>query len=123
MRRPGGHRRAVSAAFTIDGNRLSLLVAGPDRLATLLSTIAGARRSLRMLYYIYGDDEAGRQVNAALIAAAGRGVRVALIVDGFGSDAASDAGLFAPLRAAGCDVCRFTPRLADPAVERVVIAR
>lgn len=96
-------------AFTVAGNRLTLLDTGPRRLDALVALIEGARGSLRILYYIYADDASGRRVNAALAAAARRGVRVSLIVDGFGSDAASDA-FFAPLTEAGASVCRFQPR-------------
>ena len=98
--------------FTIDGNRLELLEEGPERLAELLALIDGAERSLRLLYYIYADDEAGRAVNAALLAAAARGVAVSLIVDGFGSESADDrdADFFTRLEAGGCRVARFSPR-------------
>lgn len=97
--------------FTVAGNRLTLLIEGPTRLDGLIELIAGAQRSLRMLYYIYADDHAGQRVNEALIAAAGRGVEVSLIVDGFGSDDAADRRFFDPLEAAGIPVCRFVPRL------------
>ena len=100
----------ASPAFTVDGNRLVLMEDGPERLAALVALIEGAQRSLRLLYYIYSDDAAGRRINAALLAAAARGVRVALIVDGFGSDAAAEEGFFAPLQAGGVEVCRFVPR-------------
>jgi cardiolipin synthase len=93
----------------VDGNHLTLLDTGPRRLDALLALIAGATRSLRILYYIYADDETGRRVNAALAAAARRGVEVALIVDGFGSDA--DHAFFQPVEAAGGSVCRFEPRI------------
>ncbi len=96
--------------FTVDGNRLTLLDTGPRRLDALLGLIDGATRSLRILYYIYAEDATGRRVNDALVAAAGRGVAVALIVDGFGSDGADEA-FFAPLEDAGIAVCRFSPRL------------
>jgi cardiolipin synthase len=96
-------------SFTVDGNTLTLLDTGPRRLEALLALIDGAERSLRILYYIYADDETGRRVNAALIAAAKRGVTVALIVDGFGSDDAGDS-FFDPLKAAGIAVCRFSAR-------------
>ena len=96
--------------FIVDGNRLTLLDDGPRRLDALLALIDGATRSLRILYYIYADDEAGQRVNAAMIAAAQRGVTVALIVDGFGSDDASRADFFDPLEAAGIAVCRFSAR-------------
>lgn len=100
------------AEFIVDGNRLTLLEDGPERLAALLALIDGAQRSLRLLYYIYADDEAGRRINAALLRAAARGVRVALIVDGFGSESADDkdADFFARLADGGCRVCRFVPR-------------
>jgi cardiolipin synthase len=96
-------------SFSVDGNTLTLLDTGPRRLDALLALIDGAERSLRILYYIYADDESGRRVNAALIAAATRGVTVALIVDGFGSDAADD-HFFDPVEAAGVAVCRFSAR-------------
>ncbi|RSY79645.1 phosphatidylserine/phosphatidylglycerophosphate/cardiolipin synthase family protein [Sphingomonas koreensis] len=97
--------------FAIDGNRLTLLDTGPRRLDTLLGLIEGARKSLRLLYYIYTDDAVGERVRDALVAAVARGVEVKLIVDGLGSDPAYDNDFFAPLRAAGGNVCFFVPRL------------
>nr|WP_276046685.1 MULTISPECIES: phosphatidylserine/phosphatidylglycerophosphate/cardiolipin synthase family protein [unclassified Sphingomonas] len=88
---------------------MTLLDTGPRRLQALLDLIADARHSLRILYYIYADDETGRKVNDALTAAAQRGVTVAVIVDGFGSDV--DEHFFSPLQAAGGSVCRFSPRV------------
>ena len=93
---------------TVDGNRLTLLDGGHQRFETLIALIDGATSTLRLLYYIYTDDESGKRVNAALIAAAARGVRVNLIVDGFGCAAPPE--FFAPLDAAGVTVCRFLPR-------------
>ncbi len=93
--------------FEVDGNRLTLLDTGPRRLDALLALIDGAASTLRILFYIYADDAAGRRVAAALAAAAKRGVRVAVIVDGFGSSI--DDRFFADLEAAGGTVCRFSP--------------
>ena len=98
--------------FTVDQNRLTLLDDGERRLGGLLALIDGAAQSLRLLFYIYADDKSGEKVNAALLAAHRRGVAVSLIVDGFGSDDASDNHFFAPLRAAGIEVCRFSPRFS-----------
>ncbi|MES3154804.1 phospholipase D-like domain-containing protein [Sphingomonas faeni] len=100
---------AEQPSFTVDGNRLTLLDTGPRRLDAVLALIDGAARTLRVLYYIYADDESGQRVNTALIAAARRGVEVSLIVDGFGSDDAPHA-FFAPLEAANVSVCRFSAR-------------
>ena len=93
----------------VGGNRLTLLPDGPERLEALIALIEGAKESLRVLYYIWADDGTGRRVRDALIAAARRGVRVSLLVDGFG---ASDqpAGFFQPLIDADARFCRFVPR-------------
>jgi cardiolipin synthase len=95
--------------FTVDGNRLTLLPEGPERLDALIALIDGARRSLRLLFYIYAADRSGTRVNAALADAARRGVTVSLVIDGFGSDD-TDTAFFDDIRAAGVDVCRFEPR-------------
>ncbi|HEU0043269.1 phosphatidylserine/phosphatidylglycerophosphate/cardiolipin synthase family protein [Sphingomonas sp.] len=96
--------------FAVDGNALTLLVTGRDRLDALLALIDGAQRSVRLLYYIYANDEAGRLVNEALIRARGRGADVALIVDGFGAGIAADRAFFQPLEDAGVRLCWFSPR-------------
>ena len=94
--------------FEIADDRLTLLPTGSGRLAALLGLIDGAERSLRLLYYMYVDDESGRTVRAAMERAVRRGVDVRLIVDGFGSALPDD--YFATLHADGADVCRFLPR-------------
>jgi cardiolipin synthase A/B len=94
--------------FEVDGNRLTLLIEAGDRLFTLLALIESAERSLRLLYYTFADDRSGVRVRDALIAARGRGVRVSLIVDGFGSGL--DDAFLQPLRDAGADICQFLPR-------------
>ena len=100
---------AKQPTFEVAGNRLTLLDTGPRRLQALIDLIEGAAKSLRLLYYIYADDETGHRVNDALCAAARRGVTVALVVDGFGSDSASTE-FFTPLRDCGVSVCRFSPK-------------
>ena len=100
----------VASPFTVEGNRLTLLKKGAERLQALIELIDGAERSLRLLYYIYADDATGRRVNDALIRAAGRGVAVSLIVDGFGAKLVSDRSFFTPLEDAGVSMCWFSPR-------------
>jgi len=102
--------RPDQPSFTVAGNRLTLLTEGPGRLDALLALIAEAKHSLRILYYIYVDDAAGTLIRDALIAAAARGVRVSLTVDGLGSEHAAARNFFAPLAEAGVDMCRFVPR-------------
>ncbi len=101
---------ASSRIVTVDGNRLTFLPDGPDRLTALLELIGSARKSLRLLYYIYADDASGRQVREALIDAVNRGVEVALLIDGFGSSATPQT-YFTELSESGARFCRFLPRL------------
>ena len=91
----------------VDGNRLTLLTEGPDRLEALLGLIDGAGRSVRLLYYMYRNDHAGDQVHAAMERALDRGVSVSLLVDGFGAYTPDQ--YFTPLIDKGLTFCRFHP--------------
>ncbi len=68
----------------IPGNRLTLLESGRQYFPALLAAIANARHEVWLESYIFELDETGRQVLQALLAAARRGVRVRLLLDGFG---------------------------------------
>jgi cardiolipin synthase len=96
-------------SFAVDGNRLTPLVGGRERLDALIALIDGAHSSLRLLYYIYCPDRTGRLLRDAMARAVSRGVDVRLIVDGFGCSVPAD--FFKPLQADGADICRFIPRL------------
>jgi cardiolipin synthase len=86
-----------------------LFADGPERLDAVCRLIEEAKESLRILYYIFCDDASGRRVRDTLVAAVQRGVRVSLLVDGFGSNAGED--FFKPLADSDCQFCRFSPRL------------
>src|SRR5260221_14023834 len=93
------------------GNRLTLLRNGEQYFPALVEAIDAARLEVFLESYIYADDETGSLVTDALARAAARGVRVRLLVDGFG---ARD---FAPrfrrmLRSAGAQVLTFRPEFA-----------
>lgn len=100
----------VTIRHTVDGNTLTVLTRGAERLSALIALIENAQTSLRLLYYIFAHDAAGLRVREAMIDAANRGVTVKLIVDGFGSDTTGDDDFLAPLKDAGIDVCAFIPR-------------
>ncbi|QNN64744.1 phosphatidylserine/phosphatidylglycerophosphate/cardiolipin synthase family protein [Sphingomonas rhizophila] len=106
LKPPSDRARSV----TVDGNALTLLTGGRERFEALLSLIDGAKRDLRLLYYTFLDDESGEAVVAALLRAIERGVRVSLLVDGFGSSKTPD-DYFTRLGDAGATFCRFLPSL------------
>ena len=90
------------APFTVAAHdhELSFYPAGLDRRAALLALIDGAAASLDVCFYIFAEDASGIVVRDALVAAARRGVRVRVMIDGFGSNH-TRASFFDPLRAAG----------------------
>jgi cardiolipin synthase A/B len=74
----------------------------------MLGALARARYTVRLEVYAFAFDGVGQRFIAALSAAARRGVRVAAILDGWGS--ASDGGeVAARLRDAGCQVTIYNP--------------
>jgi cardiolipin synthase len=69
----------------VGGNRLVLLRNGEQYFPALVAAIDAARDEVRLETYIYAGDETGSLVTDALARAASRGVRVYLLIDGFGS--------------------------------------
>jgi cardiolipin synthase len=83
----------------------------------LVEDIDGARRVVKMEMYIFRLDSIGRSVLDALLRAAGRGVRLRLLIDGIGSY--RDAGrIAAELRSCDCEVRIFHPLPWDFALYR-----
>jgi cardiolipin synthase len=92
----------------VGGNRLTLISEGPALLEALLALIDGAKKSVRLLYYTYTSDASGEQVRDALDRANARGVKVSLLIDGFGSSRTPET-YFKDLHDQGVTFCRFNP--------------
>jgi cardiolipin synthase len=92
------------------GNQLTLLQSGVVYFALLVEAITAARHEIRLESYIFEDDDTGRRIAAALASAARRGVRVHVLVDGFGS-AAFMRTLGDALRRDGVEVLVYRPEL------------
>jgi cardiolipin synthase len=73
------------AAEFLPGNRLTLLDSGHEYFPALLAAIESAAVEIYLETYIFADDEIGHEVSGALCRAAARGVRVRVLVDGFGA--------------------------------------
>jgi len=69
------------------GNEVRLLKGGDELFPAQGEAIAVARHEVWVATYIFHQDEAGEYLVAQLRAAAARGVRVRVVVDGFGSKA------------------------------------
>ena len=73
------------AAEFLPGNQITLLNSGSEYFPSLLADIEAATSEIYLESYIYADDEIGHAVTGALCHAAARGVRVHVLVDGFGA--------------------------------------
>lgn len=67
------------------GHDVLLLQAGAEFFPALEAEIDAARHSVQLETYIFNDDASGRRIAAALARAATRGVRVQIVIDGFGT--------------------------------------
>lgn len=74
----------------VGGNEVTLLQGGDELFPSMHEAIGAAREEVWLATYIFHDDRAGRRIADALVAAAQRGVRVHVVVDGFGSKATLD---------------------------------
>ncbi|MCU0764595.1 MAG: cardiolipin synthase ClsB [Burkholderiaceae bacterium] len=83
-RLPGRLPRLAAPTVLHAGNRIGLLVNGEQYFPALLAAIENARRVIEIETYIFAEDNIGHRVADALAAAAGRGVEVRLLIDGFG---------------------------------------
>ena len=94
----------------LEGNRLQLLRSGAEYFPALERAIGGAEDDIHLETYIYEDDAAGRRITEALCDAARRGVRVHVLVDGFGAKDLSPE-IRAALAAAGAMLLVFRPEI------------
>ena len=106
------------------GLQLTFYPAGEDRRRALLDIVDGARTSLKVAFYIFADDEIGRTLRDALVAAARRGVDVTLIVDGFGAQV--DEAFFADMTEAGgtflCFMAKWSRRALIRNHQKMLVA-
>jgi cardiolipin synthase len=105
-----------------DGNRITLLENGGEYFRALIAAIDAAEREVHLETYIYEPDATGRAVAEALMRAARRGVRVKLLLDGFGARG-FPATLVHELRAAGVALLSYRPELSSLRLRRYRLRR
>ncbi|HEY5803904.1 MAG TPA: cardiolipin synthase ClsB [Lysobacter sp.] len=77
--------RATATAAWRRGNRVRLLENGEEYFARVFEAIDAARSEILLETFILFEDKVGTDLQRRLVAAAGRGVSVQLLVDGYGS--------------------------------------
>lgn len=68
-----------------EGNRIQLLENGDNYYPALFAAIARAQRKVILETFIWFEDDVGWQLHAVLLKAARRGIRVEVLLDGYGS--------------------------------------
>ncbi|MBM7061899.1 cardiolipin synthase ClsB [Pseudomonas sp. UL073] len=91
-----------------DGNEVRLLINGEEYYPRAFEAIRAAREEVLVETFIIFEDKVGRAFKNALIAAAQRGVRVELTVDGYGTSELS-AEYVGALTEAGVKIHVFDP--------------
>ncbi|MBH3382660.1 cardiolipin synthase ClsB [Pseudomonas juntendi] len=69
----------------VEGNNVKLLINGEQYYPCVFEAMARAQEEILLETFIIFDDKVGRQLQQALIDAARRGVRVEVVVDGYGT--------------------------------------
>jgi cardiolipin synthase len=72
------------AAYSHD-NAVKLLHGGREYFDVLKLLINKARHTIHLQFYIFNDDETGKEISDALIKAAAKGVTIYLLIDGYES--------------------------------------
>ncbi|MDF2489023.1 MAG: phospholipase D/Transphosphatidylase, partial [Pseudomonas sp.] len=93
----------------VDGNSVKLLINGEGFYPRVFEAIGQAREEVLLETFIIFDDKVGQQLQQALIAAALRGVRVEVVVDGYGT-ADLDDTFIAAMTNAGVSFHVFDPQ-------------
>jgi cardiolipin synthase A/B len=103
---PGDPCRVLEALLGMpftEGNRLEILHDGDESFPALWSTIDAAERSIDMLWFLWGHGEVTGRTAQRLAARARAGVRVRVLLDGFGARGMAGEQL-ETMREAGCHV-------------------
>lgn len=100
--------RKVAAAPLVAGNRVTLLIDGPQTLAAMRTALRQATRSIHLETYIFADDDIGREFRDLLIERQHAGLSVRVLYDAIGS-LFTPAAFFDDMREAGIEVREFRP--------------
>jgi cardiolipin synthase A/B len=88
MKRIARLRRGLEGVMGVpatEGNSVEVLRNGTEIFPAMLDSIAGARRTVDLLTFVYWRGEIGRRFAAALSASARSGARVRVLLDGWGA--------------------------------------
>lgn len=95
---------SINGFHAMEGNAAELMADGDATRARLVADIDAATDHVHVLYYIWLDDNTGRELAEALIRAAQRGVTCRAMADGLGSRALINSALWRRMSDAGVEL-------------------
>ncbi|MEW6521031.1 MAG: cardiolipin synthase ClsB [Thermodesulfobacteriota bacterium] len=107
------YQKVLAASWSgfVPGNQVTLLHDGAAYFPAIETAFDRARHEIYLATYIYENDATGQRIADALIRAARRGVKVYVLLDGYGCKDLSRSMLDG-LRAAGVKTLIFRPRIS-----------
>lgn len=100
--------RERADAPLVAGNRVTLLVDGPQTLGAIRRAIENARHHIHIETYIFAEDRIGHDLRDLLIRRRQQGLEVRVLYDALGSRT-TPAAFFEPMARAGVEVLPFRP--------------
>lgn len=98
--------RNICSAFYTVNNQVKIFTVGADKFKSLKNDLLKAKESIYLQYYIFQDDEIGREIAEILKSKSREGLDVKVIYDHFGSFSARNS-FFRDMEAAGVDTHPF----------------
>ncbi|MFZ3002941.1 MAG: phospholipase D-like domain-containing protein [Undibacterium umbellatum] len=99
----------MSKLHFTEGNDVELLHSGAQFFPALISSIDQAQHEVYLESYIFATDQTAQMVQAALVQAAARGVKVRVVIDWIGSDRQAALSLTQCFNELGVDCRCFNP--------------
>jgi cardiolipin synthase len=96
----------------VTGNRIGLLRSGAEYFPALERAIDSASADIWLETYIFADDATGRRIADALSRAAQRGVKVRVLVDGWGAKFYLTPTLEHAMKKAGVELLKYRPEVS-----------
>ena len=108
--------------YYLKGNQIELLKNGKEYFAAVIQSIKQAKQSIFVEAYIFSRDVTGEKILAALKEAAKKGIKVYLLLDGFGSRVLSQKSID-EINASHIHYLFYHPKISPYQMKRISLRR
>ena len=108
--------------YYLKGNKIELFKNGKDYFAAVIQSIKQAKKSIFVEAYIFSHDVTGEKILTALKEAAKKGIKVYLLLDGFGSRDLSQ-NIIDEIKASKIHFLFYNPKISPYQMQRISLRR